>query len=155
MVDARNASKRLSTPLGPEHPPCRNRLGETVERHLPKVVAVEQVADKLAGARRYHDGVGLGDPLQATRKLRSFADNPLLIRAVAEEIADHDGAGGDADAQLKGPGTAAIELGDRLDQGETGTDRAFDVVLVRLRMAEIAPASQPRRASPSRRRTER
>jgi len=51
--------------------------------------------------------------LQTTRELRSFANNPMLIRAIAEEIADHDGAGGDADAQPKGAGAAAIELGDR------------------------------------------
>ena len=126
-----------------EHPPCRDRLGKTIERDLPKVVVVEQVADKLAGARRYHDSVGLGDPFQATGKLRSLADNHLLIRAVAEEIADHDGAGGDADAQLKRSSIAAIKLGDRLDQGETRTDRAFDVVLVCLRMAEMRQHLSP------------
>ena len=155
VVAARNASKRLSTDLVPSTRHAGNRLGEPFEGNVPKVVTVEKAADELAGTRRNHNRIGLGDRLQAPRKLGSFADNPLLIRAIAEEIAKHDGPGGDADPQLKEPGAAAIKLRDRLDQAETGTNRAFDVMLVRLRIAEIAPASPPRKASPPRRRTER
>jgi hypothetical protein len=69
----------------------------------------------------------------------------MLIRAIAEEIAKHDGPGGDADPQLKEPGAAAIKLRDRLDQAETGTDRAFDVMLVRVRIPEIGQQFRPRK----------
>ena len=144
VVAARKASKRLSTPLGPS----TRHAGTGSENPLSAICPRSSQSNRLPTSWRVlaanHNGVGLGDPFQATRKLRSFADNPMLIRAIAEEIADHDGAGGDADPQLKGPGTAAIKLGDRLDQGETGTDRAFDVVLVRLRIAEIGQHLRPR-----------
>ncbi len=69
----------------------------------------------------------------------------MLTRAIAEEIADHDRPGGDADAQLKGAGAAAIKLRGRVDQRETRTDRAFDVVFVRLRVPEIGQYLRPRK----------
>src|SRR5262245_55638896 len=94
----------------PPHPPGWNELGTPVERHLPKIVAVEQVADELAGACRYYDSSGLGDLFQAARKLRCLANKPQPIRAIAEEIANHDRAGSDTDAQPQGAGAAAIEL---------------------------------------------
>jgi len=43
----------------------------------------------------------------------------MLIRAIAEEIAEHDGPGGDADAQLKEPGAAA--------RGQTLRSRVVEV----------------------------
>jgi hypothetical protein len=69
---------------------------------MPKVVAVEKAADELATTCRNHNRIGLGEPLEAPRKLGSFADDSMLIRAIAE-IANHDGPGGDADPQLKEP----------------------------------------------------
>jgi hypothetical protein len=76
---------------------------------MSKVVAVEKAANELATTCRNHNRIGLGERLEAPRKLGSFADDSMLTRAIAEEIAKHYGPGGDADPQLKEPGGAAIK----------------------------------------------
>ena len=82
--------------------------------------------------------------LSRARELHSFADDHLLIRATAEEIADHDRTGCDACAQLKRAGAAPIKPRDRIDEGQTGANRALDVMLVRLWVAEIGQHPGPR-----------
>src|SRR5262245_46395569 len=101
---------------------------------MSKVVAVEQATDEPAATCRNHNGIGLGERLQAPRKLGSFANDSMLISAIAEEIAKYDRPGGDADPQLKEPGAASIKLRDSLDQAETSANCAFDVMLVRVRI---------------------
>ena len=99
-------------------------FGDALEVLSPEIRNLEQVADELAGACRNQNSVGPGDPFQGACELHSFADDHLLIRATAEEIADHDRTGCDACAQLKRAGAAAIKPGDRIDEGQTGANRA-------------------------------
>ena len=53
----------------------------------------------------------------------------------ADQIADHDESGGDANAHLQRLESA--EPGDRLDDRETAAHGALGVILMRLRIAEI------------------
>ena len=61
----------------------------------------------------------------------------LLGRADADEVADHDKPGGDADAHLQGNAGGGLELRHRLDQRKPGPDGAFGVMLDGLGIAEI------------------
>ena len=87
---------------------------------------------------RDHEGVGLGQRLQARRQVRRLADRGVLLRhAFADEIADHDHAGGDADARLQGHARSGLQRADRIEDGEPRAHRALGVVLVCGRIAEI------------------
>ena len=91
---------------------------------------MEQAANELAGARRDQNGVGRGDPFQAAGKLRSLANNSLLIRIVAQETTDHNRTGRNTDTHLQPSDPAEIKSGDRINQRKTGANRKFDVVLI-------------------------
>ena len=61
-----------------------------------------------------------------------------LRRALADQLADHDQAGRDADPRRERHARAAwLEPRHRLDQLEPGAHRPLGVVLVRLRPAEV------------------
>ena len=76
-----------------------DRLGKAL-RCLPAEVAQpEQVADQAAGGAGEDDLPGLRQSLQARREVGGLADHRLLLRrALADQIADDDKPGGDADA---------------------------------------------------------
>ena len=59
----------------------------------------------------------------------------LLRRAIADQVADHDEPGGDAEphAQI----LARWQSADRLDHREPGAHGPLGIVLMRLRLAEI------------------
>ena len=102
-----------------------------------EVAQLEQPADQPLRARRDHDRVRLRHRLQAGREVRGFADDrraPALARA--DQIADHDQAGGDADADLQAH-PSAREPPDGVNQREAGPHCPLGIVLVRLRIAEI------------------
>ena len=75
------------------------------------------------------------------RRAARFGVSPttavLLRRASADEIADHDEPRGDADAHLQGDARGSVQLRRRLDERKPSLDRAFGVVFVGLRIAEI------------------
>ena len=74
--------------------------------------------------------------LQTRRKVRRLADNRLLLRRTrSDQIADHDQAGGNANAGLQG--RAGLQRADRLDQLQPRPHRPLGVVLVGLRIAEV------------------
>ena len=84
-----------------------------------------------------HHGVRRGGRLQARGEVRRLADDVALLRlAGADQFADHDQAGGDADADLmraadrRARATASIKR-------ERGAHGVLGVGLVRLRIAEI------------------
>ncbi len=56
---------------------------------------------------------------------------------MSDEIADHDDAGRDADADLQRLVRARVELRDRCGDIEAGPNRPFGVLLMRSREAEI------------------
>ena len=75
--------------------------------------------------------------LQARREVRRLADDRLLLRrARADQIADHDQPGRDADAGLQAT-RAVLSPAHRLDQLQPRPHRPLGVVLMGLRIAEI------------------
>ena len=75
--------------------------------------------------------------MQARRQVRRLADDVALLRlAAADQFADHDQPGGDADAHLMAA-LADLERADRLDHRQRGAHGVFGVGLVRLGIAEI------------------
>jgi hypothetical protein len=74
--------------------------------------------------------------LQARRQVRRLADDRTLLGlARADEIADDHEAGGNADANPQPLGR--LELPDRVDESEAGSDRALRIILVGPWVAEI------------------
>ena len=79
---------------------------------------------------------GCGRRLQARREVRRLADDVALLRfAGADQLADHDQAGGDADADLVL--AADRERADGLDHRQRRAHGILGVGLVRLGIAEI------------------
>ena len=80
----------------------------------------------------------LGQRLQPRRQIGRVADDRLFLRrALSDEIADHDDAGRDADADLQLLLRPRFELRDDGGDVEAGPDRPLGVVLVGARKAEI------------------
>ena len=84
------------------------------------------------------DSAWLGKGLEPRREVGRLADHGLLLRrALADQLANHDQPGRDADPRRERRGRAALEPADRLDQSEPSSHRPLGVVLVRLRPAEV------------------
>ena len=80
---------------------------------------------------------GLGQRLQARGEVRRLADDRLLLRgALADQVADDDQAGGDADARRQRARRAGVEPADR---GHDASRRA-----PRARLRPRAPCGQPK-----------
>ena len=116
-----------------------HRLGEALERLRPEIVELEQAADQPPGRLGDHDAARLGQRLQPGREVRRLADHRLLLRrTLADQIADHDEPGGDADPGRKRLAAGVVEpRHGRRTQREPGPHRPLGVVLVRPRPAEI------------------
>ena len=87
-----------------------DRLGEALGLDRAEVGALEQAADEPARAGGDDDAVRLGQPLQPRGQVRGLADDRLLPRgAAAEQVADDDQPGRDADpdARARSPAGAA------------------------------------------------
>ena len=98
----------------------------------------EQVADKAAGGAGDDDLPGLRESLQARREVGGLADHRLLLRrALADQIADHDKSGGDADADGEPLRSTCLQARHRRCCFQPGPHRPLGVVLMRPRIAEI------------------
>ena len=87
-----------SRPALARDPPGRERLGEALEPLRAEVGELEQAADQPARRLADHHAARLGQRLQPRREVRRLADHRLLARrAFADQLADHDQAGRDAD----------------------------------------------------------
>ena len=83
-----------------ERRPGPHRPVDALELPGPEVFELEQMAEKSARALRDHHRIGLGDSLQAGRKVGSLAGDATLLRIPrSEQVADHDEPGGNADAR--------------------------------------------------------
>src|SRR6516225_8839873 len=75
-----------------------NRLGKALDRLAPEVAQPEQVADQAAGGAGEDDLPGFRESLQTCREVGGLADHRLLLRrALADQIADDNQPGGNAD----------------------------------------------------------
>jgi hypothetical protein len=113
-------------------------------------VQPEPIAEQPARRRRHDDGPGIGESLQARCQVRRLADDPAFLRlAFADQVADHDEAGGDADANPEPvPGRppaqggrsgdgGRVEPSDRGDGIEAGAHGPLGIIFVGARKAEI------------------
>src|ERR1700738_3421097 len=118
--------------------PSALRFTETFDLNGTEETALEEVADELTRACVDQDRVRLGEVLQSSGYVRGFADDRLLLRGTgAQQIADDDETGSDADAAAERRSGVRLQRRDCGDDIEPGHDRALSVVLVRLRIAEV------------------
>ena len=115
-----------------------DRLGEAL-RCLPAEVAQpEQVADQAAGGAGEDDLPGFRQSLQARREVGGLADHRLLLRrALADQIADDDKPGGNADADGEPLRSTGLQARHRRFYLQPRPHRPLGVVLMRPRIAEI------------------
>ena len=107
-------------------------------RSWAEIPKFEQIAEKPARALGDDDHVRFGHRLQARRQVWRLADDSALLRlARSDQLADNNEAGRDADADLQGNAAACLQLRHRLDERQPRLYRAFGVMFVRLRIAEI------------------
>src|SRR5204863_2555130 len=120
----------------PQYLPSRHRLGDAAQSDGAEVATLEEATDQPPRRLADQQRVWLGHRLQPGGEVRRFADDATLLgRALADQVADDDQTGSDAD-----PGSQArrgIEAWHALDQRETRPHGPLGVVLLRLGVAEI------------------
>ena len=135
-ADERRQDARPAPPAGAARP--HDAIERNRRRHALEVMRALVFGDEKPGCLPLH---ARGDEHRSRfgRRLHPRRD----VRRVAEHFAgrvDHDRAALDADAGGKlgraGSHVARVEVGKRALDGERGADRAFGVVLLRLRIAE-------------------
>ncbi len=101
-------------------------------------IELEQGAQQVPGRLADQDGVGRGKRLKPRGEVGCLADDgALLCGADADDLADHDQAGGDADARLQRHAVGACYAGHFGDDGKSGMHRARGRILVGMWKAEI------------------
>jgi len=102
----------------------------------PQVLEIEKVAEHFARFVRDDDAVGLRECQQTRCKVGRVADHvAFACVARADQVANHNEAGRNADARLQGLG--GFDRADSWDEFECGADGPLDVILVCLRISEI------------------
>ena len=87
---------------------------------------------------------GFGESLQACGEVGGLADHRLLLRrALADQIADHDQPGGDADADGEPLRSSGLQAPHRCCYFQPRPHRPLGVVLMRPRIAEIDQHPSP------------
>ena len=113
------------------------RLGQPLDRDSPEIAVVEKIANQPPRAFCDQHRVRWRHFLETGCQVRRLADNPALLRlARADQIADDDEAGGDADPARQ-RGGIALQPADAVDQRQTGPYCLLGIMLMRLRIAEI------------------
>ena len=135
------AAQRLEAAFGVAFaldPEGRERQGEALEAGGPKIGQLEQAADQASGRLADDHLAGRRQRLQPGGEVRGLADHRLLAGGTfADQFADHDQAGGDADPRRQGLPRRRLPSRERVDDREPRPDRPLGVVLMRLRPAEI------------------
>ena len=117
-----------------QHSPGADRLLETLQRGRCDGFVVETIAGEPPCRCVDHDRIRRRRRLQARGEVRRFADDVALLRlAGADQLTDHNQAGGDADPHLM----LGKSLRDSFDQRERGAHGIFGVGFVRFRITEI------------------
>ncbi len=120
-----------------EHAPGGDRTIEALERARIDRFVFEQIAGQTARRGGDQHCVWSRDRLQTRGEVGRLADDVAFLRlAAADQFADDDEAGGNADAHLMAS-CADVKPADRLDQRQSSAHRVGSVGLVRFRIAEI------------------
>jgi hypothetical protein len=135
------AARRLEPALGHGDAFDRegfDRLGKALCCLPAEIGEPEQVADEAAGVAGDDDLPGLRKRLQARRKVGGLADHRLLPRrAFADQIADHDKPGGNADTDGERLRSTGLQAPHRRCYFQPRPHRPLGIVLMRPRIAEI------------------
>ncbi len=116
-----------------------DRRGEALRSLAAEIGQPEQVADEAAGGAGEDDLPGFRKSLQARREVGGLADHRLLLRrAFADQIADDDKPGRDADADGERLRSTGLQARHRRCYFQPGPHRPLGVVLMRPRIAEIS-----------------
>jgi hypothetical protein len=119
-------------------PPGGERLGEAFEPPPAQRRQLKQPAEEPAGRLADHDAARRRKRLQSCREVRRLADHALFAcRTFADQLANHDQAGGNADPCRQRFARRRLLPGKGIDNREPRPHRALGLVLVRLRPAEI------------------
>jgi len=115
-----------------------DRLGEALHHLAAELAQPEQVADQTAGGAGEDDLAGLRKRLQARRKVGGLANDRLLLRrALADQIADDDKPGGNADADGEPLRSTDLQARHRRCYFQRCPHRPLGVVLMSPRIAKI------------------
>ncbi len=127
----------FGTPLGFD-PPDRERRGEALKMLRTEIGEIEQTAHQPAG-RLADDHVARSrDRLEPCGEVGRLADHRLLLRCtLADQIADHDEPGRDADPGGECLAGRCRQPADRLNKRQPRAHGPLPLVLMRPRIAEI------------------
>jgi hypothetical protein len=115
-----------------------DRVGIALHRLASEVAQPEQVAQQAAGGAGEDDLSGFRQRLQACGEVGGLAYHRLLLRrAFADEIADHDKSGGNADAHGEPLRSTGLQARHRRCYFQPRPHRPLGVILMRPRIAEI------------------
>jgi hypothetical protein len=143
--DARALSNLLSLPRNGVHAPSLDRLFHALQLSSAERLTAERSANQLVSARADYDAILTGDLLKAGRDVCRTAEHFSPVSGLAGYTADDDHSGIHPDPHTE-TDEAAIRSRELLfsDNGgdrERGAHRAFGIVFVRLRHAEICQQS--------------
>ena len=121
-----------------DHAPDWHRAGKSLQLVLAGRFELEQSAQQVLRRLADQDRIGRGERLQPCREIWRFADDGALPRgATADDLADHDEAGGDADARLNPRAVGQFDAGDFGQDIDRGANCPLRRVLEGARKAEI------------------
>ena len=119
-------------------PKGSNGLGEALEMLRTEIGKLEQPTHEPPGTPTDDDDARFGERLEARRQVRGLANHGLLLRpALADQLADHDQTGGDADPSSQRFAGGRLQSRQRIDDREPGPDRPLGIVLMRPRPPEV------------------
>jgi hypothetical protein len=134
-------AQRLETTLHrarPKRLPDLHRRANAPDRDGADVAIIEEIAEQTPRLARDQHASGLGQALPSGGEVRRFTDDTTFLHfPAADQIADDDKAGSDADAAGEFADRSQPQRANRTDQLEPGQDRPLGIVLLRPRVAEI------------------
>ena len=132
---------RLEAPFGLTlafDPPGGQRFREALEPPWAEVVELEHAAEQPARRLADHHAAGRRERLQSRREIGRLADHGFFARrAFADQLADHDQAGRDADPRRQGARRRRVELRDATGQLQSRSYRPLGLIFMRHRPAEV------------------
>jgi hypothetical protein len=135
------AVQRLEAAFGttlPFDPPSGEGFVEALEALGAEIGELEQPAHQPSGRLADHNAARRGECLQSRGEARRLADHRLLLsRPLADQLADHDQAGGDPDPRRERSARRRLQTRQRIDNRKPRPDRPLGLVLVRRGPAEV------------------
>ena len=123
----------------PQRRECQRCSRDALEFLRAEIDKFEQFAQQFTRALGDDDAVGLSDPLEPGGQVWRVADDLTLLRlSRAQQIADDHDPGRDPHAHMQRRAGSGLQRRRSLDDGEPRPHGPLSVMLVRLRIAEIA-----------------